>query len=125
MLGSKEARATIAVRDIDAAATFYEGRLGLKRVATEGSEAIVYKSGDSMVLVYRSQYAGTNKATAATWVVGEDLEGIVQALRAKGVGFEHYDLPDTTRKGDVHFAGRIRVAWLKDPDGNIIALTSE
>ncbi len=125
MLGSKEVRATIAVRDLDAAAKFYEGRLGLKRIATEGSEAIVYESGDSKVLVYRSQHAGTNKATAATWVVGEDLEGVVQALRAKGVGFEHYDLPETTRKGDVHLAGRIKVSWLKDPDGNIIALTSE
>jgi catechol 2,3-dioxygenase-like lactoylglutathione lyase family enzyme len=127
MLGSKDAMATIAVKDLEVASRFYEGPLGLKRTATEGSGAIVYESGNSTVLVYQSQYAGTNKATAATWVLGEELEGVVQALRAKGVTFEHYDLPDTTRRGDVHVAGagRIRIAWLKDPDGNIIALSSE
>jgi hypothetical protein len=38
--------------------------------------------------------------------------------------FEHYDLPDTSRKGDIHVAGETRVAWLKDPDGNILALVS-
>jgi len=125
MLGGKNVMATIAVKDVDAAARFYEGTLGLERVGTGSSEAIVYTSGHSWLLVYRSRYAGTNRATAATWVLGEDLEDAVQALRAKGVAFEHYDLPDTTRKGDVHVAGRVRIAWLKDPDGNIIALSSE
>jgi catechol 2,3-dioxygenase-like lactoylglutathione lyase family enzyme len=122
MLGSKDAMATIAVKDLDVASRFYEGTLGLKRTATEGSEAIVYGSGKSTVLVYRSRYAGTNKATAATWDVGNDVEAVVQALKAKGVVFEHYDLPDTIRKGDVHVAGKTKVAWLKDPDGNILAL---
>ncbi len=125
MLGSKNAMATVAVKDLEAAGRFYEGTLGLKRTATEGTGAIVYESGKSSVLVYQSQYAGTNKATAATWALGDDLERVVQALKAKGVAFEHYDLPDTTRKGDVHVAGRNRVAWLKDPDGNILALVSE
>src|SRR5688500_2932093 len=123
MLGNKNAMATIAVKDLEAASRFYERTLGLTRAATEGSEAIVYKSGESTVLVYRSQYAGTNKATAATWNLGDDLERVVDALGAKGVRFEHYDLPETTRKGDVHLAGDVRVAWLKDPDGNILALT--
>ena len=49
----------------------------------------------------------------------------MRALAAKGVAFEHYDLPHTTREGDVHVAGGIRIAWLKDPDGNILALSSE
>jgi catechol 2,3-dioxygenase-like lactoylglutathione lyase family enzyme len=124
MLTSKDAMATIAVKDLEAASRFYEGTLGLKRAATEGSEAVVYDSGTSTVLVYQSRYAGTNKATAATWTVGEDLERVVEGLKAKGVTFEHYDLPDTSRKGDIHVAGETRVAWLKDPDGNILALVS-
>jgi hypothetical protein len=76
------------------------------------------------VLVYHSQYAGTNKATAATWMV-DDVEGHAKDLKAKGVKFEHYDLPGMTRKGDVHVAGTMKAAWFKDPDGNILALTSE
>ena len=94
-------------------------------MADEDSEAITYKAGSSTVLVYKSQYAGTNEATAVTWTVGADLEGLVQALKARGVAFERYDLPDTTRKGDVHVAGNTKVAWFKDPDGNIHSLVAE
>ena len=39
--------------------------------------------------------------------------------------FEHYDLPGTVRKGEVHVSGEIRNAWFKDPDGNIHALASQ
>jgi hypothetical protein len=53
-------------------------------------------------------------------VVGEDVEDIVRALKAKGVTFEHYDMADMTRGGDVHVAGDMKVAWFKDPDGNIL-----
>ena len=83
-----------------------------------------YKSGNSTVLVYQSSYAGTNKATAVTWVVGDKLENIVSALKAKGVAFEHYDMPGITRKGDIHISGKIRNAWFKDPDGNILSVVS-
>ena len=68
MLGDKEAVATLAVKDLGAARKFYEGKLGLKPVDTQGDEAVTYKSGSSTVIVYRSQYAGTNKATAANWL---------------------------------------------------------
>ena len=75
-------------------------------------------------MVYQSQYAGTNKATAATWDVGGDIEKTVQALKAKGIAFEHYEMPGMTLKGDVHVGGDMKVAWFKDPDGNIHALVS-
>ncbi|HET9465358.1 MAG TPA: VOC family protein [Gemmatimonadales bacterium] len=124
MLASKEAMATIAVRDVKAARQFYEGKLGLRPLSTDMPEAPVYQSGSSKVLLYQSQYAGTNKATAATWPVGDDIESEVQALKAKGVTFEHYDLPGMTRKGEVHVGGGTKAAWFKDPDGNILALVS-
>jgi catechol 2,3-dioxygenase-like lactoylglutathione lyase family enzyme len=123
-LAVKDAAATIAVRDAKAARKFYEGTLGLKVLDDKMPEALVYKSGGSKVLVYQSQYAGTNKATAATWGVGDDIEQIVQALRARGVSFEHYDMPGLTLKGDVHVGDGMKAAWFKDPDGNILALVS-
>jgi hypothetical protein len=55
-----------------------------------------------------------------TWSVGDELEDIVSKLKAKGVKFEHYDMPQMTRKGDIHIAGDMKVAWFKDPDGNIL-----
>jgi catechol 2,3-dioxygenase-like lactoylglutathione lyase family enzyme len=124
MMGDKDAAANIAVRDLETAKRFYQDTLGLTQVDIEGQEAIVFKSGNSTVIVYRSQYAGTNQATAITWVVGEDIEEVVQQLKAKGITFEHYDMPGVTREGDVHVAGDMRVAWFKDPDGNILNITS-
>ena len=119
MLANKNAIATVAVKNLETARKFYEGTLGLKPVDYEGDEVIVFKSGDSTLNVYRSQYAGTNRATAVTWSVGDELESIVRALKAKGVTFEHYDMPGMTRDGDIHIAGDMKVAWFKDPDGNI------
>ena len=123
MLTSRDAIATIAVKKIAPAKKFYEGTLGLKPMPTEETGVQGYKSGNSSVLVYESQYAGTNKATAATWAV-ENLEAVVRDLKAKGVRFEHYDFPGATRQGDVHSTGKTKAAWFKDPDGNILALVS-
>ena len=124
MLGNKDAAANIAVRDLETAKVFYQDTLGLAQVSVEGQEAIVFKSGNSTVIVYRSQYAGTNQATAVTWVVGKELEVVVQQLKAKGVAFEHYDMPGVTLEGDIHVAGDMKVAWFKDPDGNILNIAS-
>jgi catechol 2,3-dioxygenase-like lactoylglutathione lyase family enzyme len=124
VLGETDAIATCAVKDIEAARKFYEGTLGLKPVPTGENGVLSYKSGGSSILVYQSQYAGTNKATAVTWVV-DDLESVVRDLKGRGIRFEHYDLPGTTRKGDIHGAGRTKAAWFKDPDGNILAVVSE
>jgi catechol 2,3-dioxygenase-like lactoylglutathione lyase family enzyme len=123
MLGDKDAIATIAVRKVDTARKFYEGTLGLKSQASQEPGVLTYKSGKASVLVYESQYAGTNKATAVSWAV-DDLEAAVRDLKAKGVRFEHYDFPGVTRHGDVHGTGRTKAAWFKDPDGNILALVS-
>lgn len=124
MLRGKDAIAMIAVRDIKAAAKFYEGTLGLARLSAEGEEVITYRSGNSALNVYHSQYAGTNKATAVVWNVGDEIESIVDALKSKGVVFEHYDMPGLTLKGDVHVGGDMKVAWFKDPDGNILSVVS-
>jgi catechol 2,3-dioxygenase-like lactoylglutathione lyase family enzyme len=123
MLGTHEATATIAVKDLDGARRFYEGTLGLSRANDENGEAIVYTTGGARLLVYKSQFAGTNQATAATWSVN-DVDGIVKELKAKGVRFERYDFPDAKHEGDVHVMGRVRAAWFKDPEGNIHSIVN-
>ena len=124
MLGGKDAAATLAVSDMEQARDFYENTLGLTP-QQEVPGATLYKSGNSVVLVYPSEFAGTNQATAASWAVGDDFDQIVQDLQRKGVTFERYDnLQDTTRDGDVHISGEFKAVWLKDPDGNILNLTN-
>ena len=114
--GSKSVAAALAVSDLGRARTFYEGTLGLQPMQ-EDPGSILYRSGTSVVLVYTSEYAGTNRPTAAAWAVGDDFgHAIVEGLRAKGVAFERYDdLPDVVREGDVHLMGDFKGVWLKDP----------
>ena len=122
MLANSNATANVAVKDLAKAKAFYEGTLGLEQVHNEGDELIVYKSGDTAINVYHSQFAGTNKATAVTWMVGDEIGKIVKALKSKGVAFEHYDMPGLTLEGDIHVGQGMKVAWFKDPDGNILNL---
>jgi catechol 2,3-dioxygenase-like lactoylglutathione lyase family enzyme len=121
MLGDNAGIATIAVKDIQRARKFYEETLGLKALDSPQQGVVNYKTGKSKILVYTSQFAGTNKATAATWELG-DVESVVRQLKSKGVNFEHYNFPGMTLKGDVHVSGSMKAAWFKDPDGNILAL---
>ena len=124
MLAAKETMATVAVRDLNAARRFYGDTLGLKLTEAQEEEALTYQAGSAKILVYRSQYAGSNQATAATWLLGKDVEKVVKELRGKGVVFEHYNMPGLTLKGDIHEGGGMKAAWFKDPDGNIHALVS-
>ena len=123
MLGKRNAVANLAVSDLDRARDFYTGTLGLIEVDKEGDELVVLKSGDSVVNVYRSDYAGTNEATAVTWAV-DDIDAEVRDLKGRGVMFEHYDMPGLALEGDVHVGGDMKVAWFKDPDGNILNIVN-
>jgi catechol 2,3-dioxygenase-like lactoylglutathione lyase family enzyme len=120
MLANRNAMATIAVKDIDVARKFYGGTLGLQPLESSEKGVLSYQSGGATVIVYASPYAGTNQATSATWSVGDEFDSVMRALKAKGVVFEHYDLPGLTRQGDAHVAGTFKGAWFKDPDGNIL-----
>jgi predicted enzyme related to lactoylglutathione lyase len=111
----------LPVKDLGKAKKFYEETLGLKKTGEMGGEAVTFKSGGTTLVVYRSEFAGTNKGTAALWEV-DDVDGTVKDLKSKGVKFEHYDLPGLTRKGDVHVGGAMKVAWFKDPGGNILSV---
>ena len=124
MLSDSTAVANLAVKDLDAAKRFYTETLGLPEIGRQSDELVVYRSGNSTLNVYRSEFAGTNKATAVTWSVGDSLDAFVDALKAKGVRFERYDMPGAKMDGDVHVFGDVRVAWFKDPDGNILNLVN-
>ena len=122
MLKDKDATPTIAVKDIERARRFYQDVVGLTPLPADEEGVVPFKSGSGSILVYKSEFAGTNRATAATWMVDDELDATVKTLKSKGVMFEHYDMPGVTRHGDVHLTGKSKAAWFKDPDGNIIAL---
>ena len=120
MLGKSDATPMIAVKDLDRARTFYEETLGLSEVEDFG-EGFMLQSGETRLSVYRSEYAGTNKAAALTFDV-EDIAAEVRDLKGKGIAFEHYDLEGLTADGDIYSGEGMKTAWFKDPDGNILSL---
>ena len=120
MLGKADATPMIAVADLGRARSFYEDTLGLKTKEDWG-EGVTLESGDTRVNLYRSEFAGTNKATALTFQV-DDSESEVRDLKEKGIFFEHYDLPGLEQRGDLYVAEGMKTAWFKDPDGNILSL---
>ncbi len=123
MLGNSTAYAVLAVKDLAKAKEFYEGTLGLKPAGGQDPGGVMYSCGNgTKIFVYESGFAGTNKATAASWEVA-DLKAAVEELKGHGVAFEHYDnIPDVTVEGDIHIFGKLQSAWFKDPAGNILNL---
>ena len=138
MLRDHDSSAIVAVSDMDRARDFYSNVLGLELASGgegSGTDApLVYKTGATRLTVYPSKEAGTNRANAVCWGVGEDLDAIVADLAAKGVRFEHY--PGIGRlDGDVHVidgpeaggapnGAEARLVWFKDPDGNILHINN-
>ena len=124
MLGKSDATPMIAVTDLDRARQFYEEKLGLK-ATDEWGEGVTLESGDSAINLYKSQFAGTNKATALNFDV-DDIEKEVGELKEKGIFFETYDLPGLKKQGDFYVReGGFKTTWFKDPDGNILSLIQE
>ena len=121
MIGKADATPMIAVKDIDRAKQFYGDTLGLQTVDQMGDEVISMKSGDTRIDVYRSEFAGSNKATALTFNVA-DIESEVSALKDKGIFFESYDVDGLDKQGDLYVGEGMKTAWFKDPDGNILSL---
>ena len=126
MLKNKDSSAIVAVSDLARAREFYAGTLGLKAEADSSEEDVLtFRTGRTSLIVYRSDEAGSNRANAAVWGVGDELDDIAAALKAKGVAFEHYpDMEGIEIDGDVHVAGDMRLVWFKDPDGNILHLNN-
>jgi catechol 2,3-dioxygenase-like lactoylglutathione lyase family enzyme len=124
-LKDKISSAIVAVSDIERARTFYSDTLGLELEEDGMGGVLVYKTGSTRLLVYPSDFAGTNKANAVVFDCGSDIEEIVAGLRDKGVTFEHYpDMEGVDFKDGIHSAGGFRMVWFKDPDGNILHLNS-
>lgn len=123
MLNQMNATATIGVRDLHKANEFYRNKLGLTPIGGDESMGFLhFKSGDATIEVYKSDFAGTNKATTLTWTVGDNIEKEVQNLKQKGISFEHYQLPEARLEGDIHVMKDMKAAWFKDPDGNILCM---
>jgi catechol 2,3-dioxygenase-like lactoylglutathione lyase family enzyme len=124
MLADSRIGANVPVSNLDEAIAFYEGKLGLT-LFERGAEqpyARFSGAGQTKLGIYESATAGQARHTLASFVV-DDVRAVVDALKAKGVVFEEYDMPGMKTEDGVAAMGDTRVAWLKDPDGNILEIS--
>lgn len=124
MLRDRNSSAIVAVRDIARARVFYADTLGLELAEGGDDGPLVFRTGDTHLVVYPSEFAGTNQANAVVWAVGDEIEAIAARLRDRGVTFERYDMDGATFADGVHRLGDFRMVWFRDPDGNILHLNS-
>jgi predicted enzyme related to lactoylglutathione lyase len=110
----------IPAKDVARARKFYEEKLGFKP-KQEVAGGVVYEFGKGTgCFLYPTPNAGTSQASQAFWQV-EDIEREVAELKARGVAFEKYDIPEMDRNG-ISTAGGAKAAWFKDTEGNIMAV---
>ena len=119
MLAAARIGANVPVSSLDEAVSFYEGKLGL--TLFERDDERFAGAGETKLGVYESATAGQARHTLASFVVDEVREAVA-GLKANGVVFEEYDLPGMKTEDGVATVGNTRVAWLKDPDGNILEI---
>lgn len=110
--------------DLERAKRWYSEKLGLEP-KSEDFRGIQYEVGGYEFMVYLSEFAGTNQATAAGFEV-TDFDDVIETLRGRGVTFEDVDLGEMGKTVDGVIAmpdGSAKVAWLKDSEGNILAIS--
>ena len=116
--------ATLPAADLARAKAFYGEKVGLEPFQEDPDGSLRYQVGEAMLLVYPSEFAGTNQATAAGFAVS-DIDAVVAELGRRGVTFEEYDFGEMKTVGGIlAMPNGPRAAWFKDSEGNILALTS-
>jgi catechol 2,3-dioxygenase-like lactoylglutathione lyase family enzyme len=121
MLSSKKIIAFIPTRDTQKARSFYEGALGL-RFVSEDRFALVLDANGIMVRVTKVPEFKPQQFTILGWEV-QSIEEAVSALEERGVSFEQYGLKEQDHRGIWTAPGGARVAWFKDPDGNVLSVS--
>lgn len=122
MLAKAQVMPTIPVVDLARAREFYEGRLGLKPEGPSTPDGILYDCGGGTRLFLYPRAATKADHTVASFVV-DDIDRAVRGLKAQGVVFEDYDLPDFTTTGSIATLATEKAAWFKDTEGNILAVS--
>ena len=113
--------AFLATADSARSRAFYESVLGLRVVADEHF-ALVLESDGTMIRVQKVDAVHPPPYTALGWAVS-DVNAAVRALSARGVAFERYAGMAQDDLGVWTSPSGARVAWFRDPDGNILSLT--
>jgi catechol 2,3-dioxygenase-like lactoylglutathione lyase family enzyme len=118
--------ATLPTSDLDRARRFYGEALGLTEgPISVGGGAFFMAGGGTMLRIYERPPGYTPAEYTVVGFLVEDLEEEMSELRDRGVTFEEYDLPRLKTENGVYTDEQrgAKGSWIRDPDGNILALT--
>jgi len=121
VLTTSELIAFAATTDLDKARAFYEHVLGLTLVE-QNAYACVFDAGGTMLRVTAVGAVAQPGYTVLGWRVADIVEAII-GLEARGVRFLRYDGMEQDEHGAWTTPGGDRIAWFRDPDGNVLSLT--
>jgi len=121
MLGSTNIVAFVPITDAAKARAFYEGVLGLKFVQDDGF-ALVFDANGIMIRAAKMKEVKPAQFTVLGWQVSE-IENVVRVLTGKGVRFEIFGYFKQDELGIWTAPTGDKVAWFKDPDGNILSIS--
>jgi catechol 2,3-dioxygenase-like lactoylglutathione lyase family enzyme len=110
-----------ATTDSAKARAFYEGVLGL-RFVSEDAFAVVYDVGGVELRIQKVQALTPQPHTQLGWSVSS-IDKVVEELGGRGAVFEKYSYLKQDPQGIWTAPSGAKVAWLKDPDGNLLSLT--
>ena len=100
---------------------FYRDTLGFKFVRDDGF-ALVFDAHGTMLRIGKAQQHTPPQNTILGWEVS-DIAAAVRELETAGVTFERYEFMKPDGQGIVTFPTGDKVAWFKDPDGNVLSLS--
>jgi len=121
MLGLTDIVAFVPIKDAEKARAFYEGVLGLHFVKDDGF-ALVFEANGIMVRAAKVKEFTAAQFTVLGWQVSQ-IEDVVRALAKKGVHFEIFGFFKQDELGIWTAPTGDKVAWFKDPDGNILSVS--
>jgi catechol 2,3-dioxygenase-like lactoylglutathione lyase family enzyme len=121
MLSSTNIVAFVPTRDAQSARAFYEGVLGLRFLKDDGF-AMVLDANGIMIRVAKMKEFTPAQFTILGWQVSE-IENVVRDLQKKGVHFEIFGFFKQDELGIWTAPTGDKVAWFKDPDGNILSVS--
>ncbi len=107
--------------DAERARRFYEGVLGM-RFVSDDQFALVMQARETTVRLVRSGVFTPQPFTVMGWQV-EGISGVVERLSAAGAEMLRFDLPGQGEDGIWAAPGGAKVAWFKDPDGNVLSVS--
>ncbi len=122
MLGTRKIMAFVATRDPDRAKKFYRDTLGLRLEAEQLPFALVFDAHGTMLRVTIVREIVVAPYTVLGWEV-PDITATARELAAAGVKLERYPGMPQDEIGIWTSPSGARVAWFKDPDGNVLSVT--